>query len=63
MVKVTYFKMSIHYQFDSLGARRSGQRMPVQSRFSATHPDLLWSPTNLLYNEYYFFHEVKVAGA
>ena len=42
-----------------LRAERSGDRIPVEKRFSAS-PDRPWGPPSLLYNGYRIFHGGKV---
>jgi hypothetical protein len=48
---------------DWLRAGRSGDRIPVEARFSAPRPDRPWGPTYLLHNGYRVFPGGKAAGA
>jgi len=44
---------------DSLRARRSGDRIPVEGEIFHTRPDRPWGPPSLLYNVYWVFPGVK----
>ena len=47
---------------DSLRTQRSGDRIPVETRFSALVQTDPGGPTSLLYNEYRVFHGSKAVG-